>query len=263
MGLNQTDWELLNAYADGELDGHQADKLAKRLEAEPALTRALDDIYRAKSQLKRLQDHGTNLQESGNALPPANDSMPSLFQQPRKWGIAASVALFLAMGSLLYGNLTQPDWQNQAQAIHQQFADKVELGSSTDAQPVTLPGSLNGLLAPDLTGARLVLADQTLLDGKDGSGAAFHYLGRNGCRLTLIARAHGGEDAQTGEEITRGHQIRLWQQSGHQFTLISKGMYSKRLNQITATLKQDFARQLAPEKPLLAQAGTIDNRPCA
>ena len=53
--LSETDWELINAYADGELSAEDEDEVSRRLTHDAALAAALTEVQATKAALSLIR----------------------------------------------------------------------------------------------------------------------------------------------------------------------------------------------------------------
>ena len=198
MRVSESDWALLNAYVDGELPRHEASKLAARLETEPALSAEYERLRGLKGDLSSLG--------------------AGRFRR-RPWttpvaAVAAAAACLLLLGWI--GVADGPWWQPQpltVEAIHRDFA--VE---TADVAPLPSAGaSFAGIRAPDLSSSNLTLVALRRLGAEGEEGAAWHYRGRRGCRITLVA---GPVAAEAG----RFALARRWRAGGTDVAIVAEGM---------------------------------------
>lgn len=111
--MTRQDYELLSQYLDGELGAAEAQKLRKRLIAEPVLRAHLDRLQEVNNSLKDAFDA-----PGADTVPPrvvallknARTRGGRLSQRQRAgWGLAVAASLIAASGLLF-----MPDWRQQA-----------------------------------------------------------------------------------------------------------------------------------------------------
>ena len=197
------DWEILNAYLDGEVSGREHRAFARRLAREPDLAAAAAELRAQSESLRRMR--------------PVADAGSPVWVRPVAWGgaIAATLALvaFLAMPGADRTDLT---------SIHETFL-KQSFPTSDDA--LAEVGFNGGGLLPDLSPAGLALVAVREVEG----GIAGHYTGRNACRLTLLRLEDGNVDGPDAPDA--------WVVNGRRYAVRAKGMKSDRLAAIETYLK--------------------------
>ena len=239
MRVSDPDWALLNAFVDGELPRHEASKLAARLDAEPALSAEYRRLRVLKGDLSRL---GADRARGRSWIVPA---------------AAAAVACLLLLGWIGFaGGLW---WQPQTltvEAVHRDFSAQ---NYDAEGGPVPLPSAgavFAGIRAPDLSSSNLTLVALRRL-GDDGEGAAWHYRGRRGCRITLVA---GPVAAEPGPFAL----ARRWRAGGTDLAIVAEGMDPDRFTAI-ADLAEARTRGLGDGERLRVAVleRTATAAPCA
>jgi hypothetical protein len=124
--MTEQDYELLSQYLDGELAAPAAQKLRKRLIAEPVLRASLDRLQKVDNRVKDAFDV-----PGADTVPPrvvtmlenARTRSGRLSQRHRAgWGLAVAASLVAASGLLF-----MPDWQ------HQQTDNSLAVSAGEDA----------------------------------------------------------------------------------------------------------------------------------
>ncbi len=275
MTLNEKDWQLINAYADGELEPSARRALEARLESEPELRAALDRVMALKGTLSRMRPVPTaeDLPEV-SAMEPEN---AVLSRRPgrRVWrpAVAAALALLLLpLGYVLFFTQTAPlnpaDW-------HGRFADRSY--TVTPAAEDSLWLAKLGLgQAPDLSSAGLTLVDMQVERSGERQTGALHYRGQRGCRVTLVVDAKAVDakavdpklvdpsQGQASQPAAKGAQQRQWQAGPARFTLLASGMDPDRFWAIGSYLEAMTRRALdVPEMRTAMSDATAQAAPCA
>lgn len=246
--LNDHDWELVNAYHDGELSTVDRATLERRRADEPALAAALADIRQVSAALRQMRP----------ALAPAPARAPQfrlrgMFLVPL--ALAASVAAALFVASALFS--TRPGAPETPAQWHARFLRQEYSAPVVERlQTVRLFG-LEGV--PDLSAASLALVDQRL--GADGA-LALHYSGQSGCRLTLTAGFLPGTLA-VGDADELSH---FWSVGpvNYQvnFMVLATGMDPARFAAISDYVQQLTEQAAAPELIMAMRIATDKAVPC-
>ena len=250
MTGNRDDWELLSAYADGELAPEDAARLERRLAIEPDLVAGLARITALKSSLSALRPTSRLAVDKGyQSLKPAR------YRQ-----LAVAGVLLLVASGLGYGLVGPGETGAQGiGVIHDGFSEKTYVVDLERRVEVSAGAAIGDLLAPDLSPSNLTLVD---VRGFAGSPRiALHYRGRRGCRVTLVAdRA----DSAPFESPNAAALIYLWQTPTRRFALIADGMDEHRFAAIGAFAK---AQTRASEREMEFRTALVERteraRPCA
>ncbi|MEM7060189.1 MAG: hypothetical protein AAF557_21620 [Pseudomonadota bacterium] len=232
--MSDKDWELANAYHDGELDLQDAKEFEARLRNEPELAAHLD---RVKSVSRSL-----------SALRPATVEplVPSKAENNRpKWFVAAAVAASLLVAAVL----SWPEKTEGVPAIHQAFLDQSFSVNPGAVHPVATRSTL-----PDLGAANLTYVASRETD----IGTAAHYAGQNGCRLTILTMA---EPAQIPAQSDL--QVLQWEIDDHHFAIVASGMDAGKFSAIAAYLQQETRRAIEEEAVLALREATQNATNCA
>ena len=215
--LTEKDLAHLNALADGELGGNALTTLNQRLEAEPHLKAAYEEIREVKRKLGSLSFERDG---RGTAGPKAS-GLPHW----RTLAIAASVVGLAVVATLIAGDyagrsnpMRRPvDWHHQLSAgdyvVNRDHAPQfVSFGTASDFQ------------VPDLSGAMLFLVElRTTGEARDNSGAVLHYRGLGGCRLTLwVGRVGDWPERWPGAASRTA--LRHWRIGDGSYALVASGM---------------------------------------
>lgn len=228
-GLNERDWELVNALHDGELGAAERRALETRLGLEPALKAAFDSVREISGSLGALRPALAETHPATRASSPAKRNR----QVARWWiggAVAAGLALSIVMGSNQFARETPYD-------IHRELAAE---SFGVDAANVRRAATVYGIGVPDLAAANLApVASRTFEDG-----SVTHYAGANGCRLTYF-RAREGLDPMPRPD---GYRSVSWTTSdGLHHAVIATGMDRNKFDAIAAYLKLTTRQQDAGE----------------
>lgn len=241
--LSDRDWDLINAYHDGELEEVDARDLEVRLASEPSLARALKEVRQASASLAALRP-ATEFVSADAVGRAANHS-----RKPAKWLVGGVTAAMLALAVVMVPRiLAEPT----ALDIHAAFTDQA---FSIKDDDVRLVASTSRDRLPDLASANLTpVAFQTL-----EAGDVAHYAGRNGCRLSYF-RGIFGIDATNHKS---GQQVETWTTTDNQHhMIIASGMDQSKFDAIAAYLKS-VTRQRSTETMLAAMSdATTAAVPC-
>ncbi|MEO3415032.1 hypothetical protein AAFO92_10275 [Roseovarius sp. CAU 1744] len=241
--LNDQDWELINAYHDGELGAKDKRAMESRLAVEPALALALEELRGMSSSLAAMRPES----RYGDSAPggrAANDNW-----WPGRWvaggAISAVLAIAFVVGPSIFAKPTVLD-------IHAEFAAQPVSSSDGDLRPVVAASSED---VPDLSGANLTPVFVRALD----DGQVTHYAGRNGCRLSYFRGAVGGDDPGRLSD----HQVEAWTTADNLLHMIvATGMDQSKFDAIATYLKYT-SRQKATETILAAVSdATTAAGPC-
>ena len=226
--LNERDWELVNAYHDGELEPAEAQRLEGRLASEPALSEALKSLREVSASLGALRPAPLPAPAPAPPAEAGNDNW-----RPARWlaggAAAAALAFAVALGPDLVAKPSVFD-------IH---ADLVGQSFSVDNTDLRLTATETAPAAPDLASANLTPVSFRVIKG----GSVTHYAGRNGCRLSYFRGAFPISD----EDLAEGNQLATWTTgSDLRHMIVATGMDPAKFDAIAAYLKL-VTRQQASE----------------
>lgn len=235
--ISQDDWDALNAYSDGELREIDIQLLEKRLQTETPLQGALAQIQGVGIALRSLN--------------PDTESEPIVSRKPAiSYGyiaIAASIVFVMIFaGQSILGR--KPG--HLPSDLHQAFLEQPFDVSQPDVQNVNTTGDV-----PDLTTANLTLVSDVV---ETDLTRALHYVGRNGCRLTLIISKGGLSEILVSPELL----LASWNSDAVQYTLLSTGMDANRFAAIADFVRIYFDQQQRSVTTLAMSAATEAAAPC-
>ena len=218
-GVTPSDWQALNALADGELRSSQAAMLRRRISSDERLAAELSRIEDVKADIRRWQ--------SATGAAPGE-------RRPRgrrlaAYGLAGAV---LVLVGALSASMLQDDrvMSERSDAFYDPLALHLTLAANTDL-PVLPTGS--GTQPLDLSSAGLTLTRDMLWSITPASAPILvrHYRGRNGCRLTHLVGAIAPAVVDAGSS---DGQIHRWAANGVDHMLVSQGMDAARFASIAA-----------------------------
>ncbi|MDB6178252.1 hypothetical protein PAF17_12175 [Paracoccus sp. Z330] len=205
--LNDHDWDLVNAYHDGELDQPEAAALESRLVREPQLQAALEDVRRMSRSLAGLR--------------------PTLAQPTKPANLNSWPVRLLGGGLVAASLLGLAFWAGLApREMSPLNAHRAFLGQNFSAHGVT---QVSGNDLPNLAVARLY----AVADDDFGTGRVVHYSGENGCRLSYFWSSQTIELPANGQE-----QVAVWRSDdGLSHLIVASGMDQARFNAIADYLR--------------------------
>jgi anti-sigma factor RsiW len=249
--LSETDWELINAYADGELPAGDAGAIARRLTHDADLAAALAEVHATKAALSLIR--------------PAMEPAPSVQRGSgfRRLAFAASVAAAVAFGALYqFGGLAE-DWRDAPANLHAAFSGNTYVLPEGSTLPVISTARIGDVRAFDLSSSRLALVDVQTLSRAGRDVVAMHYRGRNGCRLSVVALEAGPDDPASLPARHDGLGAR-WTTGGIHFYLLASGMDRNRFIAIATYAKAESQRLNDQDEMRLAMRSATDQaQPCA
>lgn len=231
-----SDWERLNAFADGELAPAAQRAMAERLATSPETAVRLRDIVRLKQELQALP--------AGDAPP-----LPSFRASPRPgWRRAAAIAavLVIATGVALTPILLRQDASESflaaSLAAHAQFA----------AGPSQPPAAIAPAAASPITSELARLGLQPVWQATSAAGQIrVGFVGLRGCRLSLHVSPQAEPAPPADQSATT---LAGWNAGGHGYLLIATEMPPARFEMIAGFLKaltREPADKVAPLRTAL------------
>ncbi|MEO1138097.1 MAG: hypothetical protein AAFW87_01460 [Pseudomonadota bacterium] len=241
--LNERDWELVNAYHDGELGNDEARAFEARLNANPALAEALESVTSVSTSLGALRP--ARADQTGRPALPANDTSRLAKWRPYM-AAAAALAIAVFLGPTLLAKPTLMD-------IHTDLANQAVTDGGTTL--VLQVSSDNLSDAPDLSYANLTPVASRHLE----QGSVTHYAGQNGCRLSFFR----GVPALSANDVPDAVQLAAWNTGvDTRHLIVATGMDRDKFDAIASYLKL-LTRQEETETVLASVAkATADAVPC-
>jgi len=215
-----SDWETLNAFADGELAPAEQRVLAERLATSPETAERLRGIVRLKQELQGLPADG--------ATPP----LPVRSGPPRpRWQRVAAIAAALVIATavaftpVLLRRDASGSFVTVSLAAHEQFA-------SAPAQPAV---AIAPAAASPVTNELARLGLQPIWQATSASGQVrIGFVGARGCRLSLHVSPH---DEPALAPTPANAALSGWNAGGRGYLLIATEMPQARFEMIAGFIK--------------------------
>jgi len=236
MQVSDQDWELLNAFADGELPSADSRSIEERAKTDPALAEAFESIQTVAHALSALKP------DTNNSVSTANDN-----HRRWVWLSGAAVAAALVLVVFLDGSVAlRSPADIHAEYVAQNYTVEALAGLRQ------ISGSMmDGF--PDLANANLTLA----VTRKEKTMASAHYVGQNGCRLTVLK---GNGEPPTAP---RNIQSLQWTAGSEWYQAVATSMAQARFDAVTDYLKQVTQERVSPPTVLALQGTVRTAAPCA
>lgn len=252
--LSESDWELINAYADGELPPAGMAEVRRRLAAEPALAASMAEVRSTKSRLAALRPA---------ASPDLPSPAPRAPRARRRIAAAACLAALVALGAAYQLLWRAPSWIESPAELHRILASKTYVLPERQALPVISTARIGDMRVFDLSSSRLFLVDVQSSRQAGRDVVAMHYRGLRGCRLTVVA-----VEAMTGDPAAlpvrhEGLGAR-WTAGPIHFYLLASGMDRNRFDAIATYARSESLRlNDDAELRVAMREATAQARPCA
>jgi len=256
-----SDWELINAYADGELVEPDRTAIERRLATDAGLAAALAEIVALKDDLRYIR-------RVTAARPIGTDGQArrasQLIHRLRLPAAVAAVVAAIVLGIAQLSTLsTSADWYDYAADLHAELSANAY--ALAPPQPITAisTGRMGDLAAFDLSDSRLTLVDVRNVQVSGATMIAMHYRGFNGCSLTIAVTA-----LATGKQFYPPRETNTleahWTAGSNHFYSVASGMDRSRFAAIAEFARAESLRQGGGEELRLAlRAATDHARPCA
>jgi anti-sigma factor RsiW len=249
--LSETDWEMINAYADGELSAEDEDEVSRRLTRDAALAAALAEVRATKAALLLIR--------------PAAEPAPTARGRfgARRLALAASLAAVVALGTLYQFGGAGEDWRDAPADLHAALSANTYVLPEGAALPVISTARIGDFEVFDLSSSRLTLVDVRTTRRDDRDVVAMHYRGRRGCRLTVVALEALPGDPSVLPARHGGLGAR-WSVGRAHFYVLASGMDRDRFDAIVAYAKAESHRLDRRDTLVLAMSDATERaRPCA
>lgn len=234
--ITDQDWDLLSAYADGALQDVTATRLKTRLTQEPDLRDALVSIREMSVVLSAMRP------VTGGAQRPAGGTL-----RPVRWiggvAVAASIALAAVVGAL--------SWQHRPSDIHITYVEQ--------SFPMAAREDLHRVTNLQMDGfPSLGEADMTLVvTNTVGAVGSAHYIGKSGCRLTLLRGSGAPPKADAALQSAQ------WVVGARWYQTLATGMDPVKFAALTRYLRQTTRAAQQPAAELALQGAVQGAAPCA
>ena len=243
-----SDFEILNAYVDGELTPREAARVSDAVAGDSAMARTVAKLHGMKSAVADAFEPRTVV-----AI------IPHRRRLGRLAGLALAACLLAAIVAgvvwLSTGPAPQTGFLTAAISRHDAW-----LSRSPGARPVNAAGVR--LVIPDLTPAGLTLAHfDPAIDFAGAKAAWLAYVGRRGCRVSLFVLPKGGSATGPGERPGTDLLLANWSAGGRRYLLVARRMNQTRFGVIAAALMAATLRSTpVAERMRLALSGA--RQPC-
>jgi anti-sigma factor RsiW len=259
------DWELLNAYVDGELDTAERARVADAVARDQELAHAVAVLSRLK-------------QAAQNAAWDEIGEVPTV-ELPRKsrrpaWA-AVAAALLLAAGLGLAAGIwpgkTAPQWLDQARAMHARWAVGAPgepAGKASTASALILAAVEDFRrvpFVPDLSAGKLTLTSIDTTRIAESPALRLGYRGTRGCRVSLLILADPGQlPAELARFDTKAGAIYLWRAGGLGYAMLASSMDPARFQLLAETAhRTTHAHSQPDDRTRMALAESRANsKPC-
>ena len=249
--LSETDWGLINAYADGELSAEDEAEISRRLTHDATLAAALAEVRATKAALSLIR--------------PAEEPIPTARSRfgVRRLALAASLAAAVALGAFYQFGSVGEDWRNAPAELHAALSANTYVLPEGGALPVISTARIGDFEVFDLSSSRLTLVDVSTTRRDDRDVVAMHYRGRRGCRLTVVALESLPGDPSVLPARHDGLGAR-WSVGRAHFYVLASGMDRDRFDAIVAYARAESQRLHQRDTLELAMRDATDKaRPCA
>jgi len=252
--LSETDWELINAYADDELSAEDREAVSRRLTYDDSLVAALAEVHATKAGLSLMRPAKV-------AAPPARRRVG--VRHIAAGAVAASLAAIAVLGALYQLGGVTNDWRDTPAVLHAALSENTYVLSEGSALPVVSTARIGNLEVFDLSSSRLTLVDIEIARNDDRDLVAMHYRGRRGCRLTVVAVEALPDDPSPLPARHAGLGVR-WSVGPAHYYLLASGMDRDRFDAIAAYAKAESRRLNRRDGLEMAMRDATDKaRPCA
>ncbi len=230
--LSDADWELINAWADNELPKAQMRHVDEKIKTNAAWSEAASSVKGLSAALGELRPEA----------PISANQNRGLWSIPLITGLAAA-CVFAAFLAFPARSLSPED-------VHQSYLGKnFPLSHAREIQPVTAQ-VVDGF--PILREANLTL----VATAPDQEMSSAHYVGNNGCRLTLL-KQKGTPFSRTEETLSH-----VWSRGEKHYLAVATDMDVNRFNAISAYLEATVGQENAPQQVAAVQDAVKTTAPC-
>lgn len=256
-------WEILNAYADGELDAAAAAEVERAAADDPAIARQLAVLAKTKTLLADSID----TPEIDIPAPPPATARPSRHR------MAAAAVLVLALAAAVTMRMALPGMHDPLSArwvetAHNTWTANTGGNGAGAASVLRVTGNIgfDRIYIPDLSASRLRVAH--VGHGKDtGHGPALivGYRGTRGCTVTLaVSRRVTGLTAGARPVSVGDMRGYAWRTGDYGYFVLAEGMAAARLEGIAAGIRESSLRHLplAPETRTALARSRAESPPC-
>lgn len=228
------DFETLNAYVDGELSAAEAADVAQLVARDPAVAKQVAVLSRLRSAVR------DSIETPDLVVPP----VPAKATAPRKWLVAACVALLLIGGGAVLDRVLEPAsgeaWLTPLVQLHNGWTAAADDRTDGVVVPAGLDAALARAYVPDLSAAKLTLAYGKETPGIGGNDAlVLGYTGTRGCRVTLVITPPSGRFDETLRRFDHaGLGLFGWRAGDLDYLIVADGMDAGRFKLIAETVRR-------------------------
>lgn len=224
-------WDMLNAFADGELAPAEQRAMAERLAASPETAERLRGIVRLKQELQALPA------DEAPPLPSISTSSRSRWRHVAAIAAALVIAAAVAFAPILLRRDAAETFLTASLAAHEQFASAPPQPGTTIAPAAALP------VASELS--RLGL--QPVWQASSAGEIRIGFVGARGCRLSLHVGPHAGAPPLPNQTTAT---LMGWTVSDRSYLLIATGMPPARFEMIAGFIKALTSEPAEKVEPL-------------
>jgi len=256
-------WEMLNAYIDGELSTHDNAQVANAVALDPELARQVATLSSLKATVATAgctQEKPINLDFPGNEktwLPWVASFVVVFVVGAILATLVLSTNLFPPAKGLVFAEQVHLDWlqKNPATAEH-----GLQLASAHDLSQLRIDAYV-----PDLSKVNLTFSGIRNISSGKSTGMHIGYQGPHGCRVSLVVL-----DKPNGlsEELTRfergQHWLYGWQVRQAAFYLLAYKMDPVRLAEVARVVNKLTRERLPldPESILALKEARSSSKAC-
>ncbi len=234
----EINFEILNAYVDGELDAAEVADVALAVANDSDLAHQVVILTRVRSALIEAVD-----------VPAVNFATDRQKRSYRPLLAACVAFLVLTAGVLavtgLYQRSASPDWFVAVASAHTNWPDD-KADSEGPAIPVDFSGAgiFRGAFIPTLEAARLYITHINETTGPtDAEQIIVRYRGTRGCRITLFISTEALAFPLEKKLFKKGRQqAYAWRNGKYGYGVIAEGMDISRYQLIVETLYKAIRR---------------------
>lgn len=244
--LSPSEWERLNALADGELAPAEQRAMAERLASSPEAAEKLSGIVGLKQELQALPA------DEAPPLPSISTSSRPRWRQVAAIAAVLVIAAAVALTPILLRRDTSESFLAASLAAHERFASAPSQPEAAIAPAAAAP------VASELAGLGLQPVWQTTAANGE---VRIGFVGARGCRLSLHVSPHAQSPPRADPTIST---LTGWDAQGRSYLLIATGMPSVRFEMIAGFIKALTSEPADKVEPLRTamQSDWRNAQPC-
>ncbi|WP_120498441.1 hypothetical protein [Kiloniella sp. EL199] len=242
------DWEILNAFVDGELSPSQEAWVKNCADNDPEIASEISRLVVLKNALA-----GSALTSSNEQISDTEERKTVGYRQVAGGVSAIAAIIVLLVVVFPLGYFSSPDFEHWARDRHKDLSRQSFVVSKLEYKPLIAAAASGTLQAPDLTGSKLYLVDLSIGTFGHDDAIVMHYRGLRGCRISLLVTPLLNDQKRVDSEIEERSSDRLgpeklisdfWNGERFRFALLATGMERKRFDSIATYLKLEGERNL-------------------